>query len=337
MTKQEICNAPKCAGIYSFKNTINNKHYVGQAIKLRQRLLNHWNSWNSSKMQHLAIYRAFAKYGIEAFELKIEETILDSLAKDTKDKLDALEKEYIQKYNSYENGYNMTLGGDAGVFGLKQTEETSKHISEVVRKHNFQKEIPPEQWVKAKNLETGYEYISISIIGLADLIGIDRSRISKCLHKHQNNCDGKWVFAFYREEYPELEKYKIVRVKTQCSVTESFKVPTKCKESKIVKTAKEIPENYAKLVKLYTPSDLAKRLGVCKKTIYNWNKKIGVSFGLHRSIVNYTITDTETKEQMIMTLEEASKFFQIKEGSFRKQAQREGLYRKRYIININHV
>lgn len=37
--------------------------------------------------------------------------------------LKSLEKYYIQKYRSYNNGYNMTLGGD-GTLGWKHTEET---------------------------------------------------------------------------------------------------------------------------------------------------------------------------------------------------------------------
>jgi group I intron endonuclease len=43
--------------------------------------------------------------------------------------LDVLESQYIEKYNSYNNGYNMTLGG-SGSKGCFQTEESRKKISE---------------------------------------------------------------------------------------------------------------------------------------------------------------------------------------------------------------
>ena len=34
--------------------------------------------------------------------------------------------EYINKYSSYTNGYNQTLGGDGGILGYKFTEEQLK-------------------------------------------------------------------------------------------------------------------------------------------------------------------------------------------------------------------
>ena len=43
--------------------------------------------------------------------------------------LDSLEKKYIEEYNSLiPNGYNMTKGGDAGVLGLKMTDEQKELI-----------------------------------------------------------------------------------------------------------------------------------------------------------------------------------------------------------------
>ena len=53
------------------------------------------------------LYSAFNKYGIDKF-------IFSILEECTKEESIQKEKEYIQKYDSYKNGYNETLGGEDG-------------------------------------------------------------------------------------------------------------------------------------------------------------------------------------------------------------------------------
>lgn len=38
MTKDEIYNAPKYAGIYCFRNKMNGKCYIGQSIKAKKKI-----------------------------------------------------------------------------------------------------------------------------------------------------------------------------------------------------------------------------------------------------------------------------------------------------------
>ena len=162
MTREEIYNAPKCAGIYCIKNTINGKCYIGQAIKLQKRLKAHWKNFSSDSYSHIVIYKAFKKYGIENFELIILKTISDSLSQRTKKELDELEKFYIEKYDSYNNGYNSTLGGDGGVLGYKHTEETKEKLREYAIAQAKEKEKDESNWYKAKNIFTGEEIIGCS-------------------------------------------------------------------------------------------------------------------------------------------------------------------------------
>lgn len=114
-------------GIYCFTNTINNKKYIGQSINLKARIKTHYSSYKNPKYNHLALYKAFLKYGIENFQLEIIEYVepIDNI----KSYLDQLEIKYIKEYNSYSpNGYNMTKGGDAGVLGLKMTNKQKEKI-----------------------------------------------------------------------------------------------------------------------------------------------------------------------------------------------------------------
>lgn len=96
-------------GIYKIENKVNKKAYIGQSIHIEQRWLEHkqpsiYNNPNHKSYSY-ALYEAFRKYGIDNFEFSIIEEC-------SKEQLNEREKYWIQYYDSYNNGYNMTLGGD---------------------------------------------------------------------------------------------------------------------------------------------------------------------------------------------------------------------------------
>lgn len=92
--------------IYIITNDINNKVYIGQTAKqLNERIDGHRSSMIAGVDTH--IYRAMRKYGWDKFHFTVLEDNVSS-----KEKLDELEKFYIQKYDSVNHGYNMTFGGD---------------------------------------------------------------------------------------------------------------------------------------------------------------------------------------------------------------------------------
>ena len=131
MKVSDIKTLDNVSAIYCFRNTINNKCYVGQAEQLRKRLLHHINNFKNCRYD-APLYRAMTKYGLDAFEVEILE-IIDGLSDrmEIKKKLDECEIYYIKHLNSYApNGYNQTHGGDAGVTGYKFTEEQKHRLSE---------------------------------------------------------------------------------------------------------------------------------------------------------------------------------------------------------------
>lgn len=88
--------------IYKITNIINNKVYIGQTTKtVEARWKQHKRNSVSKKY---ALYYAMRKYGIDNFKI---ETLEQCNNKD----LDEKEIEWIAFYNSYREGYNMTLGG----------------------------------------------------------------------------------------------------------------------------------------------------------------------------------------------------------------------------------
>lgn len=100
--------------IYSYRNMINNKRYIGQTIKPEQRKKAHL--FNARRGVETKFYNAIRKYGIESFYYEIlEET--DQLL------LNEREIYWIKEYDSFKNGYNMNLGGSSVMSGRKHTQE----------------------------------------------------------------------------------------------------------------------------------------------------------------------------------------------------------------------
>lgn len=91
-------------GIYMIRNKINDKIYIGQSNAIEQRLKSHQYSLNQNKHHNKHLNYAWNKYGKDNFEFTIiEECDIDEL--------DDKEKYYIKKFNSFEQGYNQTIGG----------------------------------------------------------------------------------------------------------------------------------------------------------------------------------------------------------------------------------
>lgn len=96
-------------GIYSFKNKINGKRYIGQSVNIKARYSKHLYLSKNPEIEGAngILYQAIRKYGIENFKFEIlEET--------TKECLNDREKYWISYYNSFLRGYNATIGGDSG-------------------------------------------------------------------------------------------------------------------------------------------------------------------------------------------------------------------------------
>jgi group I intron endonuclease len=93
-------------GIYKIQNKINGKIYIGKStyIKVRWKLY-----YNHGTKKDQPILQAIDKYGIENFDFSVIE---NCLPKD----LNEREQYWIKYYNSYEEGYNATLGGDGTLF-----------------------------------------------------------------------------------------------------------------------------------------------------------------------------------------------------------------------------
>lgn len=108
-------------GIYKIKNLINNKVYIGQSLDIKRRWQAHKNVQDDC-----AIHLAFKKYGIKNFSFEVLEECPPEL-------LDEREIFWIKEYNSFNNGYNMTLGGSGS---LKRSVECYDEKGNFLKSYN---------------------------------------------------------------------------------------------------------------------------------------------------------------------------------------------------------
>ena len=103
-------------GIYKIENQLNHKVYIGQSVNIGKRWTAHRTKYYTEDYYDYPLYRAFRKYGIENFSFSV-------IQECSKEELNELEKYWINYYNSYNDGYNQTVGGESGGGPQKLTEE----------------------------------------------------------------------------------------------------------------------------------------------------------------------------------------------------------------------
>lgn len=120
--------------IYLIVNKQNGHKYVGQTTQgMNKRWKQHIQE--ALRMSDKPIHRAMRKYGNHNFMIKEIDECDENL-------LDKREQYWIEHYNTFEEGYNATSGGDKVVF----SEETKQKISEKAK----ERIITPEHTTKAK-------------------------------------------------------------------------------------------------------------------------------------------------------------------------------------------
>lgn len=108
-------------GIYSITNILNGKMYIGKSKNILHRIYNHKYSLKSGSHINKHLQNSWDKNGEKSFEFNVIE-ICDI------ETLNDREKFFIEKFNTYLNGYNGTIGGD-GSSGVPLSEATKLKLS----------------------------------------------------------------------------------------------------------------------------------------------------------------------------------------------------------------
>lgn len=94
-------------GIYCIENKTNGKKYIGKSVNIQKRWKEHKSQLCNGTHVNSYLQHSWDKYGEFAFEFSIIEECAEG---DLNDR----EKYWIEFYNSFNNGFNLTLGGDGG-------------------------------------------------------------------------------------------------------------------------------------------------------------------------------------------------------------------------------
>lgn len=119
-------------GIYCIENSVNRKKYVGQAKDIEKRWETHKAELRRGAHYNTHLQAAWDKYGEQSFAFYILELCdVESLSE--------RETFYINSLSSFENGYNMTQGGE-GTRGHHHTEEHKNKMRELFKGRVFSDE-----------------------------------------------------------------------------------------------------------------------------------------------------------------------------------------------------
>jgi len=101
--------------VYLIRNKLSGKCYVGVSVNIHSRWRQH-KYWAKNKEVVSKITNSIKKHGVENFEFSVIELC-------EKDFFDEKERYWISKYNSVENGYNLTYGGSVRKIVSEETKE----------------------------------------------------------------------------------------------------------------------------------------------------------------------------------------------------------------------
>lgn len=137
-------------GIYKITNLVNGKIYIGKSLNIKARFAAHRSYYKTHAPSrdihyyHNRLYTAMRQYGLENFSFEVIEEC-------PSEKLNEREVYWIEYYDSYNNGYNMTLGGDGGsphetnaralltlddVIEIRKSYASHIHLSEAYKPYN---------------------------------------------------------------------------------------------------------------------------------------------------------------------------------------------------------
>lgn len=112
-------------GIYKITNKTNGRCYIGQSTHIEKRWKDHYYAHQNMNDEgyNYPLYKAMRKYGYDNFTFEILEECNFTA-------LNEREMFYVKQFNSFNDGYNQTLGGDSTTQSSKLTIEQVLEIQD---------------------------------------------------------------------------------------------------------------------------------------------------------------------------------------------------------------
>lgn len=148
-------------------NLVNGKKYIGQTIRtVEDRWKQHIRNARLSNQNAHYFQYAIRKYGPENFKVEVLEEC-------PKEELDEKEMYYIKKYNTYEDGYNLSLGGEGGgckynYDQIKQYYKEEGSALAVSKKYNISRDTIAKALRATKVSSYGVKYTPLLMLDKTD-------------------------------------------------------------------------------------------------------------------------------------------------------------------------
>lgn len=190
--------------IYKLTNLQTNKIYIGKTTRtLEERLKEHeFYANNEEHNTHLA--RSIRKYGINNFKIEVLDTAF------SEKELNEKEQFWIKKYNTIQNGYNLTDGGEGGNTYKYKTDEELQQIKNKISLSKKYEKNPKATKVKCKNELTQEEYHFNTLIEMQEFFKENNHNFitRRCLNQIRCLYKGIWNIAYENQDYVNLTKEK---------------------------------------------------------------------------------------------------------------------------------
>ena len=190
----------------------NNKKYIGITCRTT---ISRWGN-NGDKYKGQLVYKAIQKYGWENIK---HEILFDNLSKDEACKI---EQELILKYHTYVkdklcNGYNVSLGGESGAYGVIRSVKTRQKIS-------------TSKYHKSKRRKIDcFDLNGIFIKTYNDLVdaslelGIEKTNIVKCCRKKSEYIGGR-ICRYNDETHGENSEAYVKKMPINTKVVSKYTI-----------------------------------------------------------------------------------------------------------------
>lgn len=180
------------AYIYVITNQINGKQYVGKTLNtIETRFKEHCSDSKKERCNKRPLYDAMNKYGIENFTIETLEECSNDIVNDR-------EIYWIDKLNTYHNGYNATLGGDGKAY------IDAQQILTLWQKGYIEKEIATSMQVDGQTVK---KYLCSFGISPSEIIERGRSKCRIAIAQIDKNTNEViQVFNSTREAHRALNK-----------------------------------------------------------------------------------------------------------------------------------
>lgn len=194
--------------VYKLESPIG-KCYIGQTISYKRRLSQFRTNYKGLHYGGKKIEEAIEKFGAKNFKYEILFEQYFSNREEAKLVLHQKEEYYIEMYDTYKNGYNMTKGG-SGTKGLVPTEENVKKSVERFKKYLETHEHPRKgvhlSYETKKKLS---EFNKKRIGSLNPMYGKHLSEKQRCLLSNVAKTRTGEKNPFYNKSHKDSTKEKI--------------------------------------------------------------------------------------------------------------------------------